>query len=165
MQTKEIDFSALYHQYYPMIFQVCKGYTGGTTALAEDLAQDVLIHMLNAMEKFRGESSVKTFVYRITVNTCLKHIRKEKKTIKVTALENAEIEEQLVQNRQVDQLYEAIGKLNRLQRLIIMMVLDDLKYSEIAEITGLSEANLRVKIHRIKKELKQKIEKINKYGK
>ena len=52
-------------------------------------------------------------------------------------------------------LYQAIGKLNEVDRLIIMLVLDELSYDEIAEIMGINPTNLRVKIHRIKKKLKE----------
>lgn len=56
---------------------------------------------------------------------------------------------------QYQSLYSAIGQLAEIDRLIIMMVLDELKYEEIANIIGISEGNLRVKIHRIKATLKK----------
>jgi len=53
------------------------------------------------------------------------------------------------------ELYQAIGQLVSVDRLIIMMVLEELEYAEIAEVIGVSEGTLRVKIHRIKKRLKK----------
>ncbi|MGK7397354.1 MAG: RNA polymerase sigma factor [Candidatus Cyclobacteriaceae bacterium M3_2C_046] len=52
-------------------------------------------------------------------------------------------------------MYRAIGRLKEVDRLIIMMLLDECTYDEIANVFGLSEVNLRVKIHRIKKQLKE----------
>ncbi len=55
---------------------------------------------------------------------------------------------------QVSELYRAIGQLAEVDRLIIMMVLDELEYDQIASVMGVSEATLRVKIHRIKQRIK-----------
>ena len=60
--------------------------------------------------------------------------------------------------QQYQALYHAIGQLNEVDRLIIMMVLEALDYEEIAHITGLSAGNLRVRIHRIKKSLKKQLD-------
>ena len=56
-------------------------------------------------------------------------------------------------NEQVAQLYKCISKLEESERIIITMVLDEVPYNEIAEISGISEGNLRVKVHRIKQRL------------
>ncbi len=55
-------------------------------------------------------------------------------------------------------LYNAIGKLGEVDRLIMIMILDELEYEEISNVIGISEVNLRVKIHRIKKKLKNILE-------
>ncbi|MEO1654762.1 MAG: sigma-70 family RNA polymerase sigma factor, partial [Bacteroidota bacterium] len=57
-------------------------------------------------------------------------------------------------NEQFSELYQAIGQLSKVDRLITMMLLEELDYEHIAEIMGISPGNLRVKIHRIKKKLK-----------
>ncbi|WP_298544251.1 RNA polymerase sigma factor [uncultured Aquimarina sp.] len=151
-------FETIYKECYPMVLQMCLGYMKGDTDLANDLSQEVFINIWNAMGGFMGKSSHKTWVYRITVNTCLQHIRKEQKNKKVSiekveyALAEEPSELTSDQNRS---LYLAIGALEKVDRLLIMMVLDGQDYDTISEIMGIKPTNVRVKIHRIKKRLKK----------
>lgn len=140
-----------------MVHQMCMGFLKGDKYVAADLTQEVFINIWRSLDKFRGASSYKTWIYRIAMNTCLKYIRDHKAKQHFTIEENISIatENQITDQHQA--LYQAIGKLNKVDRLIIMMVLDDLDYREIAEVVGISEGNLRVKIHRIKKTLKSLI--------
>jgi RNA polymerase sigma factor (sigma-70 family) len=151
-------FTSLHQEYYPMVLQLCKGFLKGDVDTAKDLAQDVFINTWNALDKFEGASTYKTWIYRITVNTCLKFLRDHKGAQNVSVDELSNYEEKSSRTDEEGaraELYRAIGKLNELDRLIIMMVLDELKYEEIASVTGLTNDNLRVKIHRIKRELKK----------
>ena len=149
-------FEVLHKQYQPMVLQLCLGFVKGEIDQAKDLSQEIFINVWNALEKFEGKSSYKTWIYRISINTCLLHIRKHKKAINIP-LEKVSVE--LQNSTEVDEnyasLYQAIGKLNEIDRLTIMLVLDELSYDEIAEIMGINPTNLRVKIHRIKKKLKE----------
>ncbi|MFC2186300.1 RNA polymerase sigma factor [Peijinzhouia sedimentorum] len=149
-------FEELHKQYQPMVMQLCLGFVKGEIDQAKDLSQEIFINVWNALEKFEGKSSYKTWIYRISINTCLLHIRKHKKAINIP-LEKVSVE--LQNSTEVDKnyasLYQAIGKLGEIDRLTIMLVLDELSYDEIAEIMGINPTNLRVKIHRIKKKLKE----------
>ncbi|MEO6682450.1 MAG: RNA polymerase sigma factor [Ginsengibacter sp.] len=147
----------LHGDYHMMVMQICMGYTKGDRDLAKDLSQEVFINIWRALKSFKNESGYKTWIYRITVNTCLKYIRDKKDTHHRTIEEESLIAETVSdppndQNYQL--LYMAIGQLKEVDRLIMMLMLDELKYQEISEIIGISEGNLRVKIHRIKKEVK-----------
>ncbi len=154
MPNKE-RFEQLHVDYYPMVHQMCMGFVKGDVDVANDLAQEVFINTWSALNKFKGGSSYKTWIYRITVNTCLKHVR-DQKTKQLITLEDKHDRgiEQVSEENPHKALYAAIGKLNEVDRLIIMMVLDELPYNEIAEVVGINEGALRVKIHRIKKNLK-----------
>src|SRR5688500_17310585 len=160
-RTNKEVFAELHTDYYPMVFQMCKGFVKGDADLAKDLSQDVFINTWNALDKFKGASSYKTWIYRITVNTCLKFIR-DKKELQKIALEDVinhpnerlAAEEETISQR----LYQAVGQLGEIDRLIIIMVLDDLEYHQIAAVIGISSVNLRVKIHRIRKQLKSILE-------
>jgi len=151
-------FETIYMQCYPMVLQMCLGYMKGDKNLANDLSQEIFINIWNAMDSFKGKSTHKTWVYRITVNTCLQYIRKEKnkKKVSIEKVEYTLIEEQdestLDQN---NSLYRAIGTLEELDRLLIMMVLDGQDYDTISKVMGIKLINVRVKIHRIKKRLKK----------
>ena len=154
-------FESLHRDYQPMVMQLCMGFMKGDKDLAKDLSQDIFINTWNALDKFKGASSFKTWIYRITVNTCLKYIRDKKdgKRVPVEDISHQltnELDTNATESHQT--LYRAIGQLDEVDRLIIMMVLDELEYEEIASVIGISASNLRVKIHRIKKNLKEIIE-------
>ena len=155
--SKDHAFESLYQKYQGMVSQLCLGYVKGDTDQAYDLSQEVFINCWKAMDTFRGEASYKTWVYRVTVNTCLQHIRREKRRPQVPW---QTVEGQVAATPAPDPapqyraLYQAIGQLSELDRLIMMMVLDELDYEEIAHVTGLTAGNLRVRIHRNKKTLK-----------
>ena len=151
-------FDSLHQQYFPMVMQMCLGYMKGDTELAKDMAQDVFINTWKALDGFKQQSSYKTWIYRITVNTCLLHIRKSKnegRTEINDALQHVPDESGDLKESQHQALYKAIGTLPELDRLIIMLMLEELEYDEIATITGISAVNLRVKIHRIKKKMRE----------
>ena len=147
-------FETLHTSYHAMVMQMCRGFMKGDNDLAADLSQDVFINVWNALPNFRSESSHKTWIYRIAVNTCLQHIRKSKNRIRVPIEHAGVITETGNNDEQTNELMKAIGQLENIDRLIIMMVLDELEYEEIARVMGISENNLRVKIHRIKQKLK-----------
>ena len=109
------------------------------------------------MPKFRGESKIGTWIYRIAINTCLVGLKKEKNKDQNSEIILAKLvhEETYDNSKEINRLYECISKLKESERIIITLVLEEKPYEEIAEITGITENNLRVKIHRIKKELQE----------
>jgi RNA polymerase sigma-70 factor (ECF subfamily) len=140
-----------------MVLQMCLGFVKGDKDIASDLLQEVFISVWSNLEKFKGASTFKTWIYRITVNTCLQYIKKEKKerTYPISEIENkiSVTKNENVTNPNIQKLYNAIGQLKKIDRLIIMMVLENQDYDSISEIIGIKPTNLRVKIHRIKKRL------------
>ena len=123
--------------------------------MAEDLLQETFIAVWHNMEKFRGDAKWSTWIFRIAVNTCLSHLRKKKDPlVNMDELPLAGIaDETHHKEHEVQLLYKCVSQLAEADRLIITMVLEDKSYTEIAAITDISENNLRVKIHRIKKQL------------
>jgi RNA polymerase sigma factor (sigma-70 family) len=158
--TSESVFQNLHAQYYSMVLHLCRGFMKGDRDLANDLAQDVFINVWNALPGYRAEASYKTWIYRIAVNTCLLQIRRDKNKTKVPLETISHVVESDTAHAQENEtvLYRAIGQLDEVDRLMIMMVLEEVAYEEIARIMGVTENNLRVKIHRIKTKLKILIE-------
>ncbi len=163
MGTEE-QFNNIYNSHYAKVFRLCKGYFCGDVALASDAAQEIFIKVWEKLDTFRNESSVSTWIYRITVNTCLLYLRKSssKKEIRtaiqpqvISETDSNEIEEQL------QQMYQCIQKLEETNKMIILMTLEGVLYQEIAEVIGISEEALRVRIHRIKKSLTQCVQNEN----
>lgn len=152
------QFESIHKQYFPMVLQMCLGFTQGDYDKASDLSQEVFIKVWENLGSFKGLSSYKTWIYRITVNTCLQLIRKEKrnKTLPIHNEHHQFVEESKSDHTEAtNRLYKAIGQLNELDRLLIMMVLEGQHYDDISEVLGIESTNVRVKIHRIKKRLKK----------
>ncbi|WP_421872596.1 RNA polymerase sigma factor [Marinoscillum sp.] len=152
--TLQQRFETYFNQYQDMVHSLCLGYSKGDRDLTNDLVQETFIKIWGALPKFEERSTPKTWIYRICVNTCLLHIRKTKnKQTETLATNHSDIVEEPSKDKNYHELYWAIGQLKELDRIIIMLVLDELPYEEIAEITGLTEGNLRVKISRAKQKL------------
>ncbi len=158
-------FEIIYHQHHSMVLQMCLGFVKGDNDTANDLLQEIFIRIWNNINKFKGASSYKTWIYRITVNTCLQFVRKKKKAFPISEIESQSqfVDTVNATNNNVSKLYKAIGQLKKIDRLIIMMVLENQDYNSISEIIDANPTNVRVKIHRIKKRL-AKILKNNENG-
>lgn len=152
---KEELFKEIFQNNSRKIYHLCYGYTGDDDS-ANDLMQETFMKVWQNLDKFRNQALISTWIYRIAVNTCLSYLRVQKRQAKDELTDNIienQPEEVSEKNSQVSQLYKCIAQLEENERIIITMVLDELPYSEIAEISGISEGNLRVKIHRIKLKL------------
>jgi len=156
LQTMTYDFDQLYQEFSPRIYKLCLSYSGDKL-FADDLHQETWIAVWNSLPKFRGESKIGTWIYRIGINTCLVGLKKEKNKDQNSEaiLSKLVYEETQDNSKEINRLYESISKLKESERIIITLVLEEKPYEEIAEITGITENNLRVKIHRIKKELQE----------
>lgn len=148
-------FEEIYELYWQRIFRLCMGYVNDTE-LAQDLAQETFIIVWQQLPKFRNESSVGTWIFRIASNNCLRQIEKEKKFAKADLPVNLEEKKQESMEPQIQMLYQYISELPETDRIIISLELEEVRQAEIAHIVGLSESNIRVKIHRIKEKLTQK---------
>ena len=164
MENKKTNlFESIYRGHHAMVFQMCLGFVKGEYDIASDLSQEIFINIWNKLDSFKGASSYKTWIYRITVNTCLQYLRDEKKEniLAVSEIQNRLVDESKnIESNSNNKLYSAIGQLNKLDRIIIMMVLEEQDYDMISEILGIKPTNVRVKIHRIKKRLKNILNKI-----
>lgn len=148
-------FEEIYELYWQRIFRLCMGYVNDTE-LAQDLAQETFIIVWQQLPKFRNESSIGTWIFRIASNNCLRQIEKEKKFAKADLPVNLEEKKQESMEPQIQMLYQYISELPETDRIITSLELEEVKQAEIAHIVGLSESNIRVKIHRIKEKLTQK---------
>ena len=132
---------------------MCLAYTSSYED-AKDLFQEVLLNAWKAIGSFQNKSSVNTWLYRITINVCLRanqQINKRKSRFLNAdglALESLQISEP--HQKSYPELYHCIKSLNEIERSIVMLFLEDMPYKEIAEITGLSANNIAVKMTRIK---------------
>lgn len=138
-----------------LLFKVVRAYAF-TRADQDDLFQEITIQVWNSIPSFRQESAVTTWLYRISLNTAIKWVKKETKYSRVQSIDDVpailfervpHIDDRLVW------LYEEIYKLNEVDRSIALLLLDNFSYKEMAVILGITESNVGVKINRIKKQL------------
>lgn len=153
----EEEFLRIVKQHERIIYKVCYLYTSKTASLG-DLYQECLLNIWKAFPKFRHECKVSTWIYRISLNTCISFIRKEKNMPEFISL--TQEAEELVNDKDelhemLRQLYQMINKLGQLDKSIILLYLEEKSYDEISEITGLTVTNVATKLGRIKDKLKK----------
>ena len=152
-------FKSWLHAHKGLLFKIVRAYAT-TTEDQDDLFQDVALQVWRSVPNFRGESAVTTWLYRIALNTSLRwKSREDKATSKLRELDATTLVFQPEQNPNDDRvawLYREINQLNEIDRSLCLMLLDDFSYKEMADIVGISESNVAVKIHRLKKHLAEK---------
>jgi RNA polymerase sigma-70 factor (ECF subfamily) len=148
-------FEEIYRSYWQKIFRLCMGYVNDHE-LAADMAQETFVIVWQQLPKFRNEANIGTWIFRIASNNCLRQLEKQKRFQKGKLPLNLADEKQSSLEPQIQFLYKCIAELPETERIIISLELEEVKQAEIANILGLSEANVRVKIHRIKEKLTQK---------
>ena len=150
------SFNTLYKENYAKVYRLCLSYVSGNEEVADDLSQEVFVKIWQNLDNFREDSQISTWVYRITVNTCLMHLRKIKK---MQEKYTADIPDEMVddsdeeKNERLKMLRSCIGKLNEMGKILISLVLEEVPQKEIADTLGLTDENVRVKIHRNKGKL------------
>jgi len=150
-----MSFEEIYNTYYSKIFRVCMGYVNDHD-WAQDITQETFITVWQKLAQFRNESAIGTWIFRIASNNCLRQIERQKRMPKAEMPFQLEDKQQPNVEGQVQLLYKYITELPEMDRIIISLELEDIKQAEIASIVGLSETNIRVKVHRIKEKLYQK---------
>ncbi|MCC5945963.1 MAG: sigma-70 family RNA polymerase sigma factor [Bernardetiaceae bacterium] len=149
-------------QHQGIIHKVCNMYCDDAED-RKDLFQEILLQLWRAFPSFRQEAKMTTWMYRVALNTAISRLRKQKRKPENTALSISELqiadtpidtekEEQLVQ------MHKAIAQLNKIEKAIMMLYLEDKSYDEIAEIIGITKNHVGVKINRIKIKLKSQLE-------
>lgn len=141
------------NRYKDVIFKVC--YVYASREELEDYYQEVLIQLWRSLPKFRNESKMSTWIYRISLNTCISYVRKNKKVNKVSLIDLDFIDNDIEKKYYIDELYLLINRLNKFEKAIILLWLEERDYEEIASIVGISKNNVAVKLNRIKEKLRR----------
>ena len=151
----DIQFDEIYKTYWQKIYRLCLGYVNDAD-WAKDIAQETFITVWQQLPKFRNDSGIGTWIFRIASNHCLRQVERNKRIPRLgIQTEIPEIIEPSIEGKTAF-LYQCIAELAETDRLIISLELEDIKQAEIAQIVGISEANVRVRIHRIKEKLTKK---------
>ena len=156
MKQEEKEFAALVKEHKSTIYSICYMFSKDKDEI-DDLFQETLIHLWQGYKKFRNESKIETWIYRVTMNTCISMDRKEKSRGEHIALDvNIDLFDETDKDmHQIQMLYKRIHRLGVFDRAIIMLWLENLSYDEIGEIVGISAKNVSVRLVRIREELKK----------
>lgn len=148
-------FSRLMTQHDDMISRICLSYSR-TRAEYEDLRQDCYVALWQGLGRFRGDAALKTWIYRVVLNTCVSTIRSRSRAPqRVDIADYADIVDDTPERlRMVAEMHEMISRLPPLDKAILTLWLDENSYDEIAEITGLSRNTVATRLFRAKEKLK-----------
>lgn len=155
----EEAFTTVIKENENLIYKIARLYTNNTED-QDDLFQEIVIQIWEAFRRFRNDSKVSTWVYRIAMNTAITDLRKRKRYVRWIPLDRSVLnysEMQSQQDDKLDFLYQCIKDLNELDKGIIFLYLENKSYSEIADAIGLSETNVGTRISRIKQKIKSKV--------
>jgi RNA polymerase sigma-70 factor (ECF subfamily) len=134
----------------------------------DDLFQEIAIQLWNSIPGFRKESKASTWIYKVALYTAMGWSKKQRKH----AANKDDLSERIhvlrpqdeTQDNPLNWLYDQINQLEKVDRSIILLVLDGFSYKKISSMLGISENHVGVKVHRIKKSLTELSKKFNDYG-
>ena len=155
MNNIELQFTEMVKEYRKTIYTVCYFFSKDSEEV-NDLYQEILINLWKGFPKFRGESSMKTWIWRVSLNTCNNQERKKKSSVQTIPL-SIDIDlynDDDVQSKQIQMLYDRINRLDVFDRAIILLWLENMSYQDIANVVGISLSNVTTRLFRIKEQLK-----------
>lgn len=158
----EKEFIEQIQKHQGILHKICFVYSN-SKADKEDLNQEIVLQLWKSYPSFRKEAKFSTWMYRVALNTA---ITLNKKAVlfenhKTQLSDEYAIAEVNDYSEDIKILYKAISKLSKIEKAIIMLWLEEKAYSEIAEIVGISEKYVSVKLVRSKKKLAKLIKMIS----
>ena len=162
MNVLEQQFAQTVKEHKSTIYTVCYMFSQDADEV-NDLFQEVLVNIWKGFDSFEHRSDIKTWIYRVALNTCISIDRKTKvRTIRQKRSAEVRLtmdinlfEDRDEDTKQVDMLHKRISKLQPFDRAIVLLWLENLPYEEIGQIVGISTKNVSVRLFRIREQLKQ----------
>ncbi len=142
-----------------MLFKICRIYQDDA-ADSDDLLQEITLQLWLVFDTYRGESKISSWMYRVALNTAIVFFKKQKRRPDSEQLpENFDRpQETSPANEKEEQLalfYKAVQQLDKIEKALIFLYMENRSYAEIASDLGISEGNLRVRLNRVKNKLKE----------
>ena len=153
METEK-KFTQMVREQKSTIYLVCYMFSKDKSEV-DDLVQEVLLNLWRGFGSFEGRSDIRTWVYRVRLNTCISSARKKKRFGTLPLNMDIDLfDESDADNRQTGLLHRRISRLQPFDRAIVLLWLENLSYEEIGQIVGISTKNVSVRLVRIKEQLK-----------
>ncbi len=151
----ERRFAKLVNEQKSTIYTVCYMFSNDEDEVA-DLFEEVLINLWKGFSSFEGRSDLRTWVYRLSLNTCISADRKKRKRKTVPLSMDINLfEDNDADTLQVQMLRKRITKFAPFDRAIVLLWLENMSYEEIGQVVGITAKNVSVRLYRIKEELKK----------
>lgn len=165
MTDREKLFLDLVRDNDARVWRICRVYAR-VAHQQEDLYQDILVQLWRSLPSFRGGSKASTWLYRVALNTALGFQRRQGVRKETPLAESHELhadhrpgpDQRMEAAQRRDRLHAAIDRLDDLDKALVTLHLEERSYAEMAEILGISEGNVGVKLHRIRKRLASLLE-------
>lgn len=157
--STEKTFLDLLNQHLGIVYKISQAYESDPDERA-DLRQEMIYQLWRSYPTFTGQAKFSTWMYSVCLNTALAYRRMfRRRQHQTLILLHEQIPDPPPDNQEeaMEALFNAIARLSPLNKAIVLLYLDDLSYQEIATITGLSKANVSVRLVRIKKELESRL--------
>ena len=153
MIEKENEALELLANHAGIIHKLCFMYTNNNDEY-KDLQQEIIYQLIKSYKQYKGESKLSTWVYKVTLFTALSFIKRKPKSYQQLeeVTENAFVVDEY---NEWDNVLKQLKKFPEMDKTLIFLYLEDKSYKEIAEIMGISETNVGVKLNRIKNKLKE----------
>ena len=145
MKTTEKDFSRIVKQHKSTIYTVCYMFSKDADEV-NDLFQEVLINLWKGFTSFQGRSDLSTWIWRVSLNTCISCERKKKLDTVPLSMEINLFEDQDEDSQQIQLLHKRIHQLKPFDRAIVLLWLENLSYEEIGAIVGITAKNVGVRL-------------------
>lgn len=152
-----LDFDSILRQYGALVSKVCYFYATDVCEF-DDLRQEALLTLWKGLPKFNGEAGLSTWIYRVTLNSCVSYFRKNRRGANADPIENhPEIiaDDDHEKAMMVKEMYGLINCLGDLDKAVILMWLDGYDYESIAAVVGMNKTTVGTRIFRIKERLKE----------
>jgi RNA polymerase sigma factor (sigma-70 family) len=157
LETQHQRFDGWMADHIAILYRTVNGFAEGEDR--KDLMQEVMLAVWKAIPAFREQAKASTFIYRVAHNAALtwkrtqKNYRRKLDQFEMLMPPVMHLPPQNVDHELLESLYAAIRQLAPLDRSLALLFLDDVSYREMAEIHGLTETNVGVRMNRLKQKL------------
>lgn len=154
-QEKQSKFDEILEGNLGRLAAVARAYAGTDS---DDLLQEILLQIWRSLGSFEGRSSIGTWCYRVALSTSMtwrRSLSRRKQNLPSESSELSEVPGDVDGHDSMELLDRFLNTLSKGDRALVLLYLDDLSGSEMAEVMGMSEGAVRVRVHRIKRKLAQ----------
>ena len=163
IENRSDAFQTLVNRHKRMVFNLAYRLLGNYH-VAEEAAQDTFVKAFHSLKSFRSDSQFSTWLYKICYNTCITYKRKKSLVTSIISAGDegkhptVQPQELMEQSQRAEYLNQALNSLPADEATIItLFYIDENQTQEIAKIVGISEGNVRIKLHRARKKIKDEL--------